>query len=65
MTNYRSQDRNILIKEIKERDKAIKLKCFECMSGSKRQDCQTKDCPMFAYRPWVKEEINKTNYQKD
>lgn len=62
MTNYRSQDRNILIKEIKKRVKAIKLKCLECMCGSKRQDCQTKDCPLFHYRPWLASEINKTNY---
>ena len=65
MPNYRSEPRNILIKEVKERQEAIRLKCFDCMAGNKRADCHDETCPLFSFRPWAKKEINRTNYQKD
>jgi len=64
MANYRSQSKNTLIAEIKKRDKAIRLKCFDCMGGAKRKDCDDTDCFLFPFRPWSKKELKPNNLLK-
>ena len=57
MTNYRAQKKNSLIKELKENNKAIKLKCFDCMGKARKQDCDSPSCALFSLRPWATKEI--------
>jgi len=64
MTNLRKLSRNFLIQETKKRDKAIQLKCFDCMGGAKRKDCEDNGCFIFPFRPWSKKELKPINFQK-
>jgi len=57
MTNYRALKKNTLIKKVKERDKAIFLKCFDCMGKARKQDCDSPSCALFSLRPWATKEI--------
>ena len=57
MTNYRVQKKNSLIKELKENNKAIKLKCFSCMGKVRKQDCDSPTCALFSLRPWATKKI--------
>jgi len=57
MTNFRQLPKNGLIREIKVRQKAIQLFCKECISGVRKQDCQTEDCYLFSFRPWNTKQI--------
>jgi len=52
MTNFRKLPRNNLIAAIKSIRKLIRLKCYDCMAGAKRTDCESQSCPLFPYRPW-------------
>ena len=65
MTNLRKLPRNFLIQEIRKKDKAIHLFCFDCLGGAKRQDCQTENCHLYSFRPWARKEIKKMDYKKD
>lgn len=51
MSSLRKKSRNTLIRQHRAVEKAIKLKCFDCMQ-SKRCDCEIKECPLYKYRPW-------------
>jgi len=63
MTNFRKLPRNNLISEIKSIYKAIRLKCYDCMAGGKRTDCESQNCPLFPYRPWANKEGKPDKFQ--
>jgi len=52
--NLRTKTKNQLINNIRGFERAIKLKCYDCMGGQKKIDCQTKDCNLYRFRPWSK-----------
>jgi|GEM_PF-6568771 len=64
MTNLRKLPRNFLIQEIRKRDKAIALYCFDCLCGAKQKDCKDTGCFLFTFRPWSKKELKPINFQK-
>lgn len=35
-------------------EKGISKKCLDCVSGNTRYKCETTDCGLFPFRPWVK-----------
>jgi len=53
MKNLKSQPRNNLIKVIRNAEEIVKLKCYDCMCGQKKLDCQLANCPLYPLRPWV------------
>ncbi len=46
--------KNELIRMIRNMQVAIKLKCYDCMGGQKRVDCELGDCTLWPFRPWAK-----------
>jgi len=64
MTNFRKLPRNNLIAAIKSIRKSIRLKCYDCMTGAKRTDCESQNCPLFPYRPWTDREGKSDKFQK-
>lgn len=50
--NLKKLNRIELIKIIRQLEKHIKLKCWDCMGGSKKVDCEMDKCPLFESRPW-------------
>jgi len=65
MTNFRRFPKNRLIKEVKDRQDAIRLKCFDCMGGGKRKDCQSSDCSLYPYRPWANKQLKVVDFKKE
>ncbi len=52
-TDLRKQKKNELIRKIRILEKAIKARCYECMSGQKKVDCQLELCNLYRFRPWA------------
>jgi hypothetical protein len=52
--NLRAKNKNQLINVIRELEKAVKDKCYDCMGGQKRTDCHITDCSLYKFRPWSK-----------
>ena len=57
MTNYRRLPKNTLIRIVKEMKRGISRKCLECVRKDTRYKCETVDCGVYKFRPWVKESI--------
>lgn len=51
---FKSSKRKNILKNYREVEKAIKLKCFDCMGGQKKTDCELKDCSLYPFRPWAR-----------
>jgi hypothetical protein len=43
-----------LLKELGEIKKAIKEDCIDCNGGQKKVDCEVPDCPLYPYRPFLR-----------
>ncbi len=56
--NLRKTNKNQIIKNIREIQKAIQLKCYDCMGGQKKIDCELEDCSLYNFRPWAKNNQN-------
>ena len=41
-----------IIKYSREIERSVKVKCFDCMGGMKKTDCEIKDCVLYKFRPW-------------
>lgn len=46
---------------------AVKLKCLDCCCGSKKEIalCGTKDCPLWNFRPYKRDDSTKENPPED
>jgi len=44
-----------IVKHYRIIEEAIKIKCFDCMAGQKKIDCELKDCSLYQFRPWSKD----------
>jgi len=55
MTNYRRLPKNTLIRIVKEMKKGISKHCLDCVGRDTRHKCETVDCGVYKFRPWVKE----------
>ncbi len=53
MTNLKPRSKYSLIKIIRDTEKAIKLKCYNCQCFQKKLDCQFTPCTLYPYRPWA------------
>lgn len=53
-----------LVKLIRIYEKAVKAKCYDCMGGHKKTDCEIKDCSLYKHRPWAKKINSDKVYQK-
>ena len=54
MKKLKSSSKYSIIKSHREMEKSIKSKCFDCMGGQKKIDCELKDCSLYKFRPWSK-----------
>lgn len=54
--NLKSLPKYKLISVIRDIEKSIKKKCYDCMGGHKKTDCLSKDCLLFKFRPWSNNE---------
>lgn len=52
--NLRQQRKNNIIKTLRKMQKAIRLNCYDCMGEQKKIDCELKNCSLYNYRPWAK-----------
>jgi len=41
-------------KELKENKTAVKKKCYDCMGGMKKIDCEIPRCSLYPFRPFKK-----------
>jgi len=54
MKKLKSLKKGQIIKSYREIEISIKSKCFDCVGGMKKTDCEIKDCPLYRFRPWSK-----------
>ena len=54
MKKLKSLSKYSIIKSYREMEKAIKSKCFDCMGGQKKIDCELNGCSLYKFRPWSK-----------
>jgi len=52
MKTLKSNSKYSIIKSHRELEGAIKAKCFDCMGGQKKTDCDLCDCSLYMFRPW-------------
>jgi len=52
INNLRKAQKSQLIRVIRHQERAIIEKCYDCMAGQKKIDCQLSRCPLYVYRPW-------------
>ena len=50
---FKSLKRKNILKSFRELEGVVKLKCFDCMGGQKKTDCELKDCSLYSFRPWA------------
>lgn len=55
MKKLKSSSKYSIIKSHREMEKAIKAKCFDCMGGQKKIDCELLECSLYPFRPWSKD----------
>lgn len=50
----KNQNKYQIIKTLREAEKAIKLKCYDCVCQMKGFDCEDSECSIYSFRPWSK-----------
>jgi len=48
------QKKSQMTKKLANYKKAIKEKCYDCMCGQKKIDCEINHCSLYPYRPFRK-----------
>lgn len=56
INNLKSLKKYQIIKFIRNYEKRIKSKCYDCMAGQKKIDCRLEECSLYSFRPWAKNE---------
>lgn len=59
MARIRHLKKYQIIRIVRVLEKSVKLKCYDCMGGRKKIDCEITDCPLFLLRPWVYRELKR------
>ncbi|HEY9187490.1 MAG TPA: hypothetical protein VIR55_06265 [Ignavibacteria bacterium] len=54
MKKLRTLSKDNIIRSHRKMEDAIKEKCFDCMGGQKRIDCELDSCSLYLFRPWSK-----------
>ena len=62
MRNLKSLPKNAVIKLHRETEEIIKRKCYDCMCGQKKLDCQLTACPLYSLRPWANKKDKKNKH---
>lgn len=60
--NLKQAKKNELTKEVRKLKLFIKAKCFDCMAGQKKVDCELERCPLYSFRPWAKNTPSNEDY---
>ena len=55
----KNQNKYQIIKTLREVEKAIKLKCYDCVGHQKGFDCEDSECSIYSFRPWSKAKFPK------
>jgi len=59
----KNQNKYQIIKTLREVEKAIKLKCYDCVGHQKGFDCEDSECSIYPFRPWSKAKFPKLEKQ--
>lgn len=59
MARIRHLKKYQIIRIVRVLEKSVKLKCYDCMGGRKKVDCENTGCSLFSLRPWANREFEK------